>query len=476
MLAQPSAEIMLTNGVASIGRPRLFDRLIFIALLSVVALTAIPYGTVEPWWVAVFECAVFGLAIFAIIEAFISKTLRIDGLALAAPLILLVLFVLFQSLSFLSARDAAGVISMDQSWSADPYGSRLFAIKLFSLVVTGLLLTRYVFSTARLRALVFLVIGIGLATAIFGLLRKNLQTGPTFFHYHLIIDDNTFGQFVNKNHFAFLLEMTLGLSLGLLTGLKDRRKVFTLLPIAALVWVALVISRSRGGMLGSLGEVLFLVVMLDPVGRLMRKFAGDERQRLRAVTSGFILRGLLFVCFIVAFGYGVAWIGGEPVVNSFQSATNDFGHSGALNNANTSRRQMWSITWQAFKDHPVVGLGFGAYWIGITKYHQASGELTPQQAHNDYLDLLAAGGLIGCALVIWFGVVFLRTARESLRAPDPFRRAVCIGALTGIFGVAMHSFLDFGLHITINAVIFIALIVIASVRISPQNSQTPVLQ
>ena len=135
---------------------------------------------------------------------------------------------------------------------------------------------------------------------------------------------------------------------------------------------------------------------------------------------------------------------------------------------------MWSTTLEVFKDRPLAGIGFGAYWIGVTKYHEASGELTPQEAHNDYLDLLAAGGLFGSALAIWFVVVFLSKARKQLRSPDSYRRAACLGALAGVFGVAVHSFVDFGLHVTVNAAVFILLIVIATASIRVEVRAYPV--
>ena len=116
------------------------------------------------------------------------------------------------------------------------------------------------------------------------------------------------------------------------------------------------------------------------------------------------------------------------------------------------------------KAHPVAGVGFGGYWTAITNYHDASGAFTPQEAHNDYLELLASGGLISCVLVVWFVAVFLKRARENLSSLDPYRRALCLGALTGIFGVLIHSFVDFGLHVTINALVFCVLMVIAAYR------------
>jgi len=115
--------------------------------------------------------------------------------------------------------------------------------------------------------------------------------------------------------------------------------------------------------------------------------------------------------------------------------------------------------------HPITGSGFGAYKTAIPAHHRASGELIPEEAHNDYLELIASGGLIGCLLAAWLIVVFLKTARDRLRQAEPIHRAACCGALAGLFGAAVHSLVDFGLHITINALIFVALAAIATLQL-----------
>jgi O-antigen ligase len=117
------------------------------------------------------------------------------------------------------------------------------------------------------------------------------------------------------------------------------------------------------------------------------------------------------------------------------------------------------------KDHPLAGVGFGGYWTAIPQYHHGSGESTPQQAHNDYLELLASGGAIGCALGLWFLVVFLRRAGLIWKTSHGYARAAALGAIVGIFGVAVHSFSDFGLHNATNATVFTALVVIATRKI-----------
>ena len=454
---------------ASSRLARFLQASIFYGLLLVIALTAIPYGTVEPWWVAFFECAVFAIAIFAVVESF-AATRRPPDLSLALPLLILILFLVFQSLPLFSG---IGPISVRTSISADPFGTQRLAVKLLALVVTGLLLLRYTSSRARLSMLIYVVIGVGLATACFGLIRRNYQTEPGFLLSALPMSGRGFAQFINRNHFAFLMEMGLGLSLGLIASeVRRYRRVLILLLASALMWVALIYSGSRGGIVASLCEVLFLAVLLDPIRYLTAGRVEHKWSRLQTVAGGLAVRIFLVACLAGLFAYGVGLVGGEEVVTNFELAGTAFDQPDVDIRVNTRRKQIWSSTWQLIKAHPIAGVGFGGYWVGITRYHDASGEFTPQEAHNDYLELLASGGLIGAALVVWFIVAFVRTARIRLRSPDPYRRGACLGALTGIFGGAVHSFVDFGLHITINALIVCILIVIATASLNgalPEN-------
>lgn len=70
----------------------------------------------------------------------------------------------------------------------------------------------------------------------------------------------------------------------------------------------------------------------------------------------------------------------------------------------TGRTAIWDAVWAFYLDHPVLGAGYGSFWqIGPASPIFRYGKGWVQQvseAHNGYLDLLAAVGPIGLALII----------------------------------------------------------------------------
>jgi O-antigen ligase len=163
---------------------------------------------------------------------------------------------------------------------------------------------------------------------------------------------------------------------------------------------------------------------------------------------------------------GTLWLGGDRLATKIEEG-HEFNPALSELRQNARRNQIWRATWRMFAAHPIAGVGMGGYWAAIPRYHDASGVLTPQEAHNDYLELLASGGLVGFACGIWFLVMLVRRVRGNLRTSSGFRRGACFGASLALVGVAVHSLVDFGLHMLANALICTALIVVAT-SVSPR--------
>jgi O-antigen ligase len=168
---------------------------------------------------------------------------------------------------------------------------------------------------------------------------------------------------------------------------------------------------------------------------------------------------MLRACF--AFVLIVVLIGGTIAVGGPGVFTRMLGTVSA-DDPTTGRAHFWSVTFDVIKAYPVAGSGLGSFSVIYTRYDSRNGYYRLEQAHNDYLQILADGGILGgilglAFLLILFGKGFARRETE-----DKFRRGVATGALAGCFAVLIHSFFDFTLHTTANALLFLILAALAT--------------
>ncbi|MBO0723001.1 MAG: O-antigen ligase family protein, partial [Blastocatellia bacterium] len=116
-------------------------------------------------------------------------------------------------------------------------------------------------------------------------------------------------------------------------------------------------------------------------------------------------------------------------------------------------------------DHPISGVGLGAYQFAYTRYDKSSGSQRVEQSHNDYLQIVADAGLVGGITALAFLVLLFVLGFSAARTKDRRRRALILGALTGCFAIAIHSLVEFNLQITSNAQLFLALAALATEKI-----------
>ena len=323
-----------------------------------------------------------------------------------------------------------------------------------------MLLFRYLVTARRLRIMINLVIAIAVASSIFGIVRQTTQH-TLGFGLPLLQLGRGYGQFINRNHFAFLMEMALGLTLGIVIG-GGVKKDQVLMYLAAFIpiWTALVLCGSRGGLIAMMAEVIVAAFLLS--GLLRNRGANESASKIVAILRSSPIRIALFLILVCGVVFGTLYLGGEQLASRIEQSRTEFSGDDSEFRQRVSRNETWAMTLKMFKAHPVLGVGMGAYWAAVPAYHDASGTLTPQEAHNDYLELLASGGLVGFAIGVWFLIAVVKKAKTNLGSRNRLRRAACLGASIGIAGVAVHSLVDFGLHMIVNALVFTTLIVIAT--------------
>ena len=433
---------------------RFLSLLIFSSLLALLPVAAAPYGAVEAWWAAAVNGFVFLLAALWAVEGAVSggwvgraHVVVLPGLALAA-------FAFMQSVPL----SAGGPISFD------PYETRITAVRLLAVALYAALLIRYAATERRLRALVYTIILVAAASALFGVARQATQRGEQGFLFLQYLQAGTgYAQFVNRNHFAYLAEAGLGLALGLVAGRGvGRQRLLIPLAFALPVWVALVLCNSRGGVLAMLCQVVFLGATFGLTRRQAERLGATPTPFARLAGSR-AARALLIILMLALIVVGMAWVGGDPLAERMGSVREEAEAAGARTGPEASGRpEIWAATWEMFKGHPVAGTGLGAYWVAVSGYHRGSGRAVPQQAHNDYLELLASGGVLGFLALPAFIYLLTNRARQRLRVGTPFARAAALGATAGLFGIAVHSLVEFGLHVTANVLVAAALVAVVS--------------
>ncbi|HLM02391.1 MAG TPA: O-antigen ligase family protein, partial [Pyrinomonadaceae bacterium] len=256
-----------------------------------------------------------------------------------------------------------------------------------------------------------------------------------------------FGSFVNRHNFAAFMEMSLAVPLGLVfVGAVPRDKRLLYVTAIGLMGIALLLSGSRGGLVALLAEIFFLII-------LTTKTRGYGQIALKAG-----LAVALFATIVV----GSVLIGGE-------SSLTRFAETATTADITTNRTHIWSVSLSVIKNNPFFGAGLGAFPQVYTAFDTLNGTERVEQAHNDYLQILADAGIVGLIIGAFFVFWLFRDGLRSVRTHNVFRRGVAAGALAGCFAIFVHSIFDFVLHTTAISMMFLTLC--ALVVISGQKSE-----
>lgn len=441
------------------------EKVAFYGLLVTILLAAVPNGAVNSGSKSLLVSFIVVFAFIRLCEGVITQNFNLADPVLLAPLVGVLFLAVIQILPLTTlaeelnaSRYLAGVASFDY------YETKTFIIHFTALLLAGEILFRYTDSEKRLLALIGLVLVVGAGSALFGLLRGIYPIGEELVFGAVVSDRARYAQFINRNHFGYLMEMTLGVLIGLLLKARLRngwKLIFWIL--LSVTCVATILVNSRGTIISTVGLGLFAVFLYFATkGKSRRKHYRDEKHHRspafeRAKT---ILLPIVFSCFLFVISvFTVALIGGDTVASRIESTRDEIQQE---DGGRLKRTEIWQSTTELIKNHPVTGVGFGAYGVAVTAYDRSSGRRSLQRAHNEYLEILANGGIVAFVLVLVFlGILFLRI-HQRLKSKSRFRKASCFGATIGIFGVLLHNLVDFGLHTTINALIFTCLVVIAA--------------
>jgi O-antigen ligase len=136
------------------------------------------------------------------------------------------------------------------------------------------------------------------------------------------------------------------------------------------------------------------------------------------------------------------------------------------------------------RDHVWWGVGLGAYGIAYTRYDRSAGLARVEQAHNEYLQLVAELGVWGIGVMVGVALALRRTLRRAL-GPMPTKalaspavrgeRALALGVTVALIGIGIHSAFDFNLRVTSNALLCLFLLALLE-NLGAQATEHPLLE
>ena len=429
------------------------------ATMLVLAWGALAFGAVYDWafWPLAAACALCGA--HALTRP--SPVPRLPGVLTTVGLAAIAVATLAQIVPFpvnlltaLSPHGARVLSDLDISFAARLVGrhalsiapeATLTALLLYAAFVTIMLGVARTVSATGPRRLAALIAGLGAVLALVGIAQRPFYSGQIYGFWTPIMAGSPFGPFVNKNHFAGWMLMALPLTFGLLcanaarvvprgaTGWRPRvlwwsspeaNQVLLLAAAAAVMALSLMLTMSRSGMLAfaaSISVTSWLAI-----------------RRLPAGTGRWVLAGY-FACLVL---FVVGWAGVDAVAARFGSAD-----PATVN----ERLPIWRDTWSLVKDFWLTGSGLNTYGVATLIYPTSVPGFHLREAHNDYLQLAAEGGLLLGAPIVFTAAALMRDVRQRFAGSHGSSYWIRLGAVAGLGAIALQSTVEFSLQMPGNA-------------------------
>jgi O-antigen ligase len=148
---------------------------------------------------------------------------------------------------------------------------------------------------------------------------------------------------------------------------------------------------------------------------------------------------LMFLTLLV-----VAWAGADTIAARFSTANVD-----TVND----RLPIWRDTFAIVRDFWLTGTGLNTYGVATLVYQTSLQGLHLREAHNDYLQLAAEGGLLLGIPIAGALTAFAIAVRREFRTSTGSSYWIRLGAVIGLVAIAVQTTVDFSLQMPGNAVL-----------------------
>jgi O-antigen ligase len=457
------------------------DQLILSITLFLILFAPLAFGAVENWALLVLRVSVLlMLGVWGAKLALQRRNVLVRPPCVRA-LLLFLLLVLVQLTPFPASwrgttprtpHSSIAGSSQTPGWttlSFLPKATLEGLVDLLTYAAFGLVLINNLRNRRKLAPILNALIALGCFEAVYGMIEYWSGHEHIFWYPKTFYRQEATGTYINHNHFAGLLELILPLTVGAFFVRTEqqrepearfpssssvgwlhssRLKSIGLVAAIAAMAMALVLSKSRAGIVSSVISLIFLASFL-------RKKLFRLRVQVPLVTV--LLVGIVTLKFNWDVIERFSWSPYEARI----------------------RMGVWRDGSRIVRDYPLLGSGLGTFQHVIPYYRsrvdflKVPGGSQPAawfHAHNDYLQLLIECGIVGLVLAgVWFAATarwFLTSFRRSQDSEDSI---LGYSLLSGMLALLVHSFIDFNFHIPANALLFCVLLSLSIVLARSQE-------
>jgi O-antigen ligase len=396
------------------------QQIVFYGTFGLLMFGPIAFGAVEPWSILILETGAAALTLLWLVKQWLDNEIDILWNPIFLPMAAFGALIVLQL--------AFGVSAYRHDTIA---GVMLFcAYGMICFLVTQTLLRS---SQARRIAAAFSMYGFVLASL--ALLQGVSSNGKLFWLRTPRMGGWIYGPYVNHNHYAGLMELLVPIPLVVCLSHLAQEKTRMAAGVAAAVMAGTIfLCGSRGGMIALFAELIVLAIMLF------------RQQRSIRIAIGVAAFAVVLVSLL-------AWLGGKELTTRVTSISKETRSeiSGGM------RLSIDRDTLHMFREKPILGWGLGTFPVVYPEFRSFYTNFFVNEAHNDYLQVLAETGIVGFAIVLWFlMVLYLRVRHKLSDWTSNVSGAVTLACTLGLTGILVHSLVDFNLQIPANAALFYA--------------------
>jgi hypothetical protein len=329
------------------------------------------------------------------------------------------------------------------------------ALHLFAAFATLMLGVARFVTRSTVRSVAVGIVMLGVVIAVTGMVQRATFDGKIYGFWEPQMPGSVFAPFVNRNHFAGWMLMAIPLTLGVL-GASISRGMRTVHPTfrdrvlwfsspeanrailvagaAVVMALSLVLTMSRSGMLSIAAALAVMATMA------LARHGSTGRRVAHSAYLTVLVVGI------------VAWVGVDAIAARFE-ADSTVTLSG--------RFEIWRDTLDIARDFWLTGTGLNTYGVATLFYQTSVPGLHLREAHSDYLQLAAEGGLLLCVGVVLAIGAFATEVRRRFGTAEGSSYWIRAGAVTGIVAIALQSTVEFSLQMPGNAAFFAVLCGIA---------------